>query len=80
MSSSQLSISTPTFCISDSIACGNDLTYARYHLQGSSTSPATTSKRLGEVGRKGIITSAGKIFDFPSDNTSSWTSAAIPIL
>lgn len=60
--------------------CGNDLTLAKYHLQASSACPATTSEKPTEEGWKGTTISAGKIFDFPSEKISNWTSAAISIL
>lgn len=60
--------------------CGNDLTVAKYHLQASIASAATTSEELTEEGWKGTIISAGKMFDFPSDNISNGTSAVISIL
>ncbi|KAF7816554.1 expansin protein [Senna tora] len=71
---------TSTFCISDSIECGRCLMVAKYHLQASMASATTASEGFTAEGRKGIITSAGRIFDFPSDKTRIWTSVAISIL
>lgn len=65
-----------TFCISASIECGNDLIVAKYHLQASSAS-AVASKESTEEGWKGKTMSAGKMFDFPSERTSNWTSASM---
>lgn len=71
---------THTCWVSDSKECGSCRTVAKYHLQASKASAATASKQMVAEGRIGTITSAGKIFDFPSDKTNSWTSVAISIL
>ena len=71
---------TRTFCNSESIEWGNDLSVAKYHLQASSASVGTVSEEPTEDGWKGITKSAGKIFDFPSESISNWISAGISIL